>query len=911
VNPDLRAQLQSALADRYTLERELGRGGMATVYLAQDLKHDRPVALKVLHPELAASLGPERFLREIKLAARLQHPHIMTVLDSGESAGHLWFTMPYIEGESLRDRLTRERQLPIADAVRLTREAALALDFAHRQGVVHRDIKPENILLVDGQALVADFGIARAMSGGQAGGRSGGQADREAEPRLTETGVSIGTPAYMSPEQSVGDKALDARTDIYSLGTVLYEMLAGETPFSAPSAQAMIARRITETPRPLHQLRETVPDAVAQAVTRALAKAPADRFATAAEFARALDPATTAATAPVRAATTEDRPQTPTATTTTVTTPSPPPALLRRPLTLALALGFLLGLGVLFGWIRSRGGAEPAGPGTAKLLAVLPFENLGDASDEYFADGITDEVRGKLATLPGLQVIAGSSAGQYKRSTKSPRQIAQELGVQYLLIGKIRWEKGAGGQSRVRVSPELVQVAGGGPPTTKWQQPFDASLTDVFQVQADIAGRVAQALDVALGAQVQQQLAEKPTQNLAAYDVYLKGVEAFSAGAQPATLRQALGYFEQAVALDTAFATAWARLSQAGSLLNGVSAPSPTVAARSRLAAERALALAPDRPEGHVALGDYYRRIDQDNARALDAYGRGQRLAPSSWEVLRGTGLAEQALGRWDASLAHLQQAHTLDPRSVATTQALTTTLVDLRRYPEAREAADRGLAVQPGSMPIFEWKVMSFLAEGDLPAARQLVRNPPKAIEPAALVVYIATYYDLSWVLEADQQELLLRLGPEQFDGDRGAWGLALADVYRLRGDHAHARAFADSARIALEDQIRTAPQDAGLHVYLGMALAYLGHKADAIAESERGVVLLPIRKNAINGPYYQHQLARTYILVGEPDKAIDQLEPLLRIPYYLSPAWLRIDPTFDPLRSNPRFQRLVAATP
>ena len=206
----------------------------------------------------------------------------MTVLDSGESAGgHLWFTMPYIEGESLRDRLAREGQLPIADAVRLTREAALALDFAHRQGVVHRDVKPENILLVDGQALVADFGIARAL-------------DRGTGPQLTETGMSVGTPAYMSPEQAAGDKGVDARTDIYSLGTVLYEMLAGETPFAAPTPQAMIARRFTETPRPLQQVRETVPEAVAQAVARALAKAPADRFATAAEFARALDPAMTA-----------------------------------------------------------------------------------------------------------------------------------------------------------------------------------------------------------------------------------------------------------------------------------------------------------------------------------------------------------------------------------------------------------------------------------------------------------------------------------------------------------------------------------------------------------------------------------------------------------------------------------------
>jgi eukaryotic-like serine/threonine-protein kinase len=892
---DVRSALQAALGERYTLERELGRGGMATVYLAQDLKHDRPVALKVLHPELAASLGPERFLREIKLAARLQHPHIMTVLDSGESAGHLWFTMPYIEGESLRDRLRRERQLPIADAVRLTREAALALDFAHRQGVVHRDIKPENILLVDGQALVADFGIARAIE------RGGG-------PQLTETGVSIGTPAYMSPEQSVGDKSLDARTDIYSLGTVLYEMLAGETPFSAPTAQAMIARRITETPRPLQQARETVPDAVAQAVSRALAKAPADRFATAAEFARALDPATPAA--PVRTAAEEDRPRAPVATTTVVTASSRP-ALLRRPLALALSLGFLLGLGVLFGWIRSRGGAEPAGPGTAKLLAVLPFENLGDASDEYFADGITDEVRGKLATLPGLQVIAGSSAGQYKHSTKTPEQIAQELGVQYLLIGKIRWEKGAGGQSRVRVSPELVQVAGGAPPTTKWQQPFDASLTDVFQVQADIAGRVARALDVALGAGEQQQLAEKPTQNLAAYDVYLKGVEAYNTGATPLTLRQAIGRFEQAVALDTTFAIAWARLSQAASLLNGVAAPSPAVAARSLQAAERALALAPDRPEAYVALGDYYRRWNQDNARALEAYARGQRLAPSNSELLRGAGLAEQGLGRWDASLTHLQQALTLDPRSATTARVLATALVFMHRFPEAREAADRAMAIAPGGMQAFEWKTMSFLGEGDLPAARQVVRNAPKPIEPAALVAYLATYYDLFWILDAEQQELLLRLGPDQFDDDRGAWGLALAGAYALRGDRARTRAYADSARATFEEQIRAAPQDPGLHAYMGTALAYLGRKADAITESERAVALLPISKDGANGPYMQHQLARTYIIVGEPEKALDALEPLLKIPYYLSPAWLRIDPAFDPLRANPRFQRLVAATP
>ena len=260
------------LASHYRVERELGRGGFATVFLAHDLRHDRPVALKVLHPEIAATLGTDRFKQEVRLAARLQHPHIVGVLDSGEIDHQLWFTMPFIEGESLRHRLTQERQLPIADAIQLTREVADALDFAHRHGVIHRDVKPENILLAENHALVADFGIARALA-------SGGN---------TQTGVSMGTPSYMSPEQSTNAAAVDARTDIYSLGCVLYEMLAGEPPFTGPTTEVILSRALTETPRPVRSTRATVSPMLEGICQKAMARVPADRFATASEFAAAL-----------------------------------------------------------------------------------------------------------------------------------------------------------------------------------------------------------------------------------------------------------------------------------------------------------------------------------------------------------------------------------------------------------------------------------------------------------------------------------------------------------------------------------------------------------------------------------------------------------------------------------------------
>jgi serine/threonine-protein kinase len=927
-----------ALADRYKVERILGEGGMATVYLAVDLKHNRKVAVKVMRPELSTTLGADRFLREVEIAASLSHPHILPMYDSGAAQGLLYYVMPYVEGESLGARMKREGQMPVEDAVRLAREVSEALAHAHERGIVHRDIKPANILLSGGHALVADFGIARAMG-------AAGEA-------ITATGLAVGTPQYMSPEQASGARDVDGRADIYAVASVLYEMLAGEPPFTGPTAQVIIARSLTEDARPLAVVRPSVSAQLSSLTARGLAKSPADRPATAAVFAQGLAASMEATRSGAVAA---------------VPSEGASPALVwglfgvgsvaglvviftlmkkwGLPVwapgfgILLLAIGAVVlvltgkaerrrksgqvtpGFGRFLTWTNAAiGGAvalgfwavvasvfaikTPGGTGDGIRLAILPFEMRGGSADDaYLAEGIADEVRGKLTRLPGFRVTARTSSDQYHETTKPLQQIGKELGVDYLLTAVVRLTKTAGAAGRLQIVPELILTRTG---EATWQQTFDSELTDAFQVQSQIASRVATALGVALGADDQKTLTERETDNPAAWDIYLKGVALLAS--DPATFKVQAGYFDQAAALDTTFAAAWARLARSLVSLYGSGTPDPGVAARAKAAAERAQRLAPDAPLSQMAMMAVVNRIDHDPARAEQYAIAALRLAPNDPDALLTSSSIEATLGKFDQALAHAERARQLDPRSLNATQVLRGLYVYRRSYAQALEVGNDAIALAPSDPQNIQGQALIFLGQGDLTGARRVIASAPGALGQPALVAYLATYNDLYWVLTDEQQRVLLRLPPSAFFDDPAAWGSVFMQTLWQRGDKDRARAYADTAHRAFLEQLKGAPKDAQLHVLDGLALAYMGRKAEAIAEGEAGVALSPITKDARNGAYLQHQLARIYLMVGEEEKALDRLEPLLQMPYYLSPGWLRIDPDFTGLKGNPRFDRLLA---
>ena len=604
------ARLASALSGRYAVERELGHGGMATVYLADDLKHHRKVAVKVLRPELGLLLGPDRFTREIRVAAALNHPHILPLHDSGEADGLLFYVMPYVRGESLRHRLSRERQFSIEEAIGLVRQVASALDHAHAHGLIHRDIKPENILLYEGEAMVTDFGIALAA---EASGD-----------RLTETGLLVGTPEYMSPEQAAGERTLDARSDIYSLGCVLFELLAGQPPHTGPTARSVIARRFTEpAPRVSHH-RPAVSPAVEQAIVRALAVDPADRFPSAAAFADALAGRAATARAP------------------------------RLP-----------------------------------SVAVLPFLNLSaDPENEFFADGITEDVIAHLSKIRSLKVISRGSVMAFKGREQSLREIGAKLDVTTLLEGSVRR---AGG--RVRIVAQLVDAE-----TDRhvWAETYDRELTDIFAIQTDVALQIAAALQAELSPEEKRRIRRQPTDDVQAYQLYLLARHCLARWTQEG-VDKAVKYLEEAIARDPNYALAYAAIgylyTDLGLGVTGALRPEEAFQ-RAKAAVARALEIDSGLAEAHAVLAHLRFVCDYDWAGAEKEFKRAMDLDPNSGDIYDFYGLMLAALGRYDEAIVAQQRAHELDP--LAHRMDIATTYLRAGRYDEAMRAITRVVDVDP-----------------------------------------------------------------------------------------------------------------------------------------------------------------------------------------------------------------------
>jgi eukaryotic-like serine/threonine-protein kinase len=643
-------RLKDALAGRYRLDREVGSGGMAVVYLAEDLKHGRRVALKVLRPELGRELGADRFLREIRIAAGLSHPNILPLYDSGDADGLLYFVMPYVEGETLRERLTREGPLPLEEAVGIVTEVADALSRANEAGIVHRDVKPENILLEGGHALVSDFGVSRAVDA------AGGD-------RLTRTGVPIGTPAYMSPEQAGGQAVQDARTDVYALGCVAYEMLVGEPPYTGSSAQAVVAGHLA---RPVPSLRKSLPEVpagVERVIGRALAKDPDERWSTAAELAMELREAITA-----RARADEQRREA-----------------RRRWLARAGAFTVVVALSLVVWW----GSAALSRPAIERL-AVLPASNLTrDPAQDYFVDGVHEALVGELQRA-GVSVIARQSVLRYRGSEKPIAEIAAELGVDALLQPVVARE----GDS-VFVEVSLYDTRSD---VAIWSQAFTEPVSGVLGLYRDVTGRIANEIGVALSGEAGLRLAERPEVDPQVYELLLRGKHHLRQFTPP-DFDLAEQYFERALALDSTYAPAflelarvWSSRSQANLL------PTDSTVPVVRRLHDRARELDPELFEADRSHASFlvWRAWEWDAGYA--AYRRALQADPNDAQTHAFYSQALNFHGHWEDADEHRRRAVELDPLDPLILGLAAQQLVLAGRFQEAVEALEARAALNPGA---------------------------------------------------------------------------------------------------------------------------------------------------------------------------------------------------------------------
>ncbi|MHC5108907.1 MAG: protein kinase domain-containing protein [Planctomycetota bacterium] len=928
----------------YEVLAPIGAGGMGEVYRARDTKLRREVAIKVLPADVASS--PERlqrFEREATTVASLNHPNIVTIFGIEESNDHRYIAMELVEGESL-DRKIAQGGMPLARIFDIAIPVADALAAAHDKGIVHRDLKPANVMVTnEDRVKVLDFGLAKLAAADQGGSSPD---DMTMSAPITGRGVIIGTVPYMSPEQ-LKSKPVDHRSDIFSLGIMLYEMASGTRPFTGDDSATVMSAILRDTPRPVQELNSVLPRHLGRIVARCLKKNPEERYQTAKdvrnelrELRKEMDSGSDLSESqPVSVQASVAPP--PSSTSSPSLSGSALSAPTRRGEFWIGVVAVIVAIGAGAWWLGrddsvanngavvgdSSQGSGQASVGSAATpstedslrpsdqparasitLAVLPFKNLGSPDDEYFSDGISDEIRGRLAKVRKLGVISRSSAFQYKDTDKTNRQIGSELGVDYLIDGTIRWDKRGGGAGRVRITPELIRISDD---MSLWSQPYDRQTEDIFEVQSDIAAQVLNQLQITLLEPERRGIEGKPTENSDAYHAYLRGLVYWGeTDFTEEKFRQAIQMFERATSLDPSFALAYSHLSEAHSHMHHFGFDSTEDRAnKAKAAVDRALEIQPDLPEAYVALGVYYYECHRDYDRALEAYHTAQKDLPHSSEVLDGIGYVLRRQGRHEEALGFLKRAFDANPLNPLLPNNIATTCGLLERFPEAESWYDLSISLAPDQALAYQSKAWMYLLwHGDTERSRATLSKMTSKRLP---------YWRLPWhkqeILERDFQAALDRLASIQLDSfSQQLWFRPKAQVvglvYRLMGKWEQSRVAYESARVLLEDKARNRPDDHRIHSSLGIVYAGLGRKEDAIRHGKRGLALFPVQKDAMLRPHREEDMALIYTMVGELDLALDRLEYLLSVPSQLiSIQLLRIDPRWDALRDHPRYQSLM----
>ena len=861
----------------YELVEEVGRGGQGVVFRARQKSLNRTVALKVISlGQWASTAHLKRFRREAEAAASLDHPSIVPIYEVGEREGACYFSMKFIEGGQL-DEVVKRAPMSIRQAAELIAKVARTVHYAHEHGILHRDIKPGNILLdTKGEPQLTDFGLARLV---------------EAESTVTRTMEVMGTPSYMAPEQAAGEYTkLSNATDVYGLGAVLYQLLTGHPPFAGSTTYEIIKLLLDSEPRPPRLLNPKIDRELSTICLKCLEKDPRRRYSSALALAEDLEH--WLKHEPIRAHRTGIF--------------SRGRKWVRRKPAIAAVITLSLALAVAIAWNvwKSEFTRHPVTNG----VAVLPFENIGsDPENAYFAEGIQEEILTRLASIADLKVISRTSTQQYQNKPRNLAEIAKQLGVANILEGSVQKAT-----DQVRVNVQLINAQ---TDSHLWAETYDRKLTDIFGVESDIAKRIAESLQAKLTAREEQALAVKPTNNLEAYDAYLRGV-AFEARSGHAPSSEAIGFYERAVQLDPNFAVAWAHLSEAhGHFYFDHDATSGRRDATKR-ALENAQKLEPNSPETLLALGYYQHGVLRDLRLAKTTFGRVSKILPGSSAVQRALAFVAQSEGHWDESIAYLEQALILDPRDTSLLGHAAETFTFLRQFSAALNLYDRWLEIRPNDLHVMAEKASVYQAQGNLQeAAKWLSGIDGQAPDEAAFQVKI-TQLRLERNFGEAVRLLRGRLDHFHFDSeyDKAIDQVNLAFIQRLAGDAAGTKVTADEARKTLQQLYSDQPDGDLIALQLSRAHAAMGEKDSALKLAERAITLRPRAQDAVNGPILEENLAQIQTMFGANSPAISVLTQLLQTPSYslncdpapITPALLKLDPIWDPLRGDPAFQKL-----